>query len=105
MYPCEYVTPLAIVQTSAFPNKTSWKWRHHRRNVAVIITDGRESVAMISTRARGVRSIDTFWGGLYAGPSRWCLYECCLVKARARAAELNARFARHCVGGGTQRAA
>jgi len=105
MHPCKYFAPRAIVQTSAFPNKSSWTWQHRRRNVAVLITDGRECVSMISTRARGVRSIEAYWGGLYAGSSPRCEYERKLAQAELVAAQLNASFARYCEGSGTQRAA
>lgn len=74
-----------IVQTSTAKMPTSCWGRY--RNVAVIETDGRASVAMISERARGVRSIVSFDGPLHDGGSRSAA-----AKAVARANELATRL-------------
>lgn len=58
-------------------------------NVAVIETDGRERVAMISPRARGVRRIVSYEGKLHDGKTSRSASGRALAKARALAAELN----------------
>lgn len=80
-----------IVKTSCAAQRGSWKWRHRRRNVAVLeVEPGVSRVAMISERARGVRRIVAFWGCLYEGSSERCQYAHALAAAEALAAKLNA---------------
>lgn len=78
-----------IVQTSAARMPTSCWGRY--RNVAVLEVDAdRDSVAMISTRARGCRRIVSYRGKLNVGSSGRDAYSVALREAYGLAARLNA---------------
>lgn len=51
---------------SCFRNKSSWKWQHRRRNVAVIETDGTVP-KIITDKAKFVKKIHWVKRGLYQG--------------------------------------
>jgi hypothetical protein len=79
-----------VVQTSAAKMPTSCWGRY--RNVAVLeIDEGRDSVAMISERARGCRSIVWYRGNLHSGRTMRSADGRAIVEAEARADRLNAR--------------
>ena len=82
-----------IVMTSPAQNKSSWKWQHPRRNVALVEVDPvyyhvHGAPKMISARARGVISIVRYWEALYVGSER-SEYHRTLAEAEAQAAEHN----------------
>ena len=55
-----------FIITSCFPNKSSWKWQHRRRNIAIIETNGTVP-KIISERPKYVKKIHWFKKGLYVG--------------------------------------
>lgn len=52
--------------TSCYRNKSSWKWQHRRKNIAIIETDGTYP-RMISERPKYVKRIIWVKYGLYEG--------------------------------------
>lgn len=82
------------VMTSCFPNKSSWKWQHRRRNVALVkLTDEYAAAGklpkMISERAHGVATLHHL-GDHYVGETDRCVYERVLAAAEHAADRLNA---------------
>lgn len=69
-----------IVQTACAHMRGKAR-RYPYKRVAVIETDGRDSVAMISPRARGVVSIVRTWEGLSVGLTARCAYRRALAEA------------------------
>ena len=57
-----------FIVTSSFRNKSSWKWQHRRKNVAILETDGRIP-KIISDRPKFVKRIVWAKHGLYEGTS------------------------------------
>jgi hypothetical protein len=52
--------------TSCYRNKSSWKWQHRRKNIAIIKTDGTQP-KMISERPKYVKEIVWAKYALYEG--------------------------------------
>lgn len=101
MKPCSYDFGRYVVKTSCAHTPSSWKWKHRRTHVAVLHVDSHVRYpAMISERARGVRSIVAFWGSQYDGLSTHCQAYLARCKAEDMADELNEKLARHCTGEG-----
>lgn len=77
-----------IVQTAAacMPNSC---WGTYRRVALLEVKDGVESVAMISSRARGVVRVVQTWERLNVGKTERCAYERALTEANARASKYN----------------
>jgi hypothetical protein len=71
-----------IIQTAAthMPNSC---WGVYRRVAVLEVEPGIERVAMISDRARGVRSVVQTWEALNVGSTARCAYARALADARA----------------------
>lgn len=103
MNPCDYAQLRAIVQESCAPNKSSWKWKHRRKNVAVLIVDDTiERPTMISLRARGVKEIPWYRGGCFDGQTLRCQASKARSRAEMIAQKLNRVLARECTTGGRE---
>lgn len=74
--------------TSCYRNKSSWKWQHKRRNVAIIKTDGTEP-KMISERPKYVEEIVWAKYGLYEGLTEKSQYNKALNEAETILERLN----------------
>lgn len=100
MNPTSHFAPVVefIVRESSAPNKGSWRWRHRRVNVAVLEVLPGARPAMISERARGVRAIVAYEGGLFDGRSLRCQASLARARAEALAFRLNREAARACWG-------
>lgn len=99
--PCKPHRTEYVVRESSAPNKSSWKWRHRRVNVAVLHVDAGATPAMISARARGVREIVSCLKGLYDGSSSHCQAAVARREAEDLAARLNDEIAYECRGRGS----
>lgn len=77
-----------IVRTSCAKMPASCWGRYNR--IAVLEVEPGAKPAMISTRARGVRSIVAAWEACHVGTSDRCSYRRALQEAETLANELNA---------------
>jgi hypothetical protein len=76
-----------IIKTSSakMPGNCWGRYAH----VAVIETDGRDTVSMISSRARGVKRIVRAWYRCHVGFTSRCEYRRVLAQAEALVASLS----------------
>jgi predicted secreted protein len=79
-----------IVQTSAARMPGSC-WGQYRRVAVLEVEDGLTRAAMISSRARGVRSVVQTWERCHVGTTSRGAYQRALAEAEALAARLNAQ--------------
>lgn len=74
--------------TTCYRNKSSWKWQHRRKNIAIIETDGTVP-KIISKRPKCVKSIPWVRYGLYEGTSERSQYSKALKEAEEILEKLN----------------
>jgi len=78
-----------IVMDSAYPNKSSWKWQHPRRRVAVVERNGDMMPTQINPKHKAIKRIVKVWEGLYVGKTYKCQYQKALREAMSLAKSLN----------------
>jgi len=77
-----------IIQTAAAKMPQSC-WGTYKRVAVLEVEDGVETVAMISSRARGVVEIVQTWEKLNVGSTSQCAFQKALAEAKELTAELN----------------
>lgn len=83
------MTALYIVMTASASTKSSWKWQHPRRRVAVVRCAPGLIPKQIHPRHKAVEAIVRTWECLYDGDTSRCQYQRALAEAHALAEELN----------------
>ena len=83
------VTPY-IIMTAAAPTKSSWKWQHRRRRIAVVeCADPARPPKQIHPRHKAVKQIVQTWECLYVGSSDRDQFSCAMREAQALCVQLN----------------
>jgi len=77
-----------FIKVSAFRNKSSWKWQHRRKNIAIIETNGTQP-RMISERPKYVIGIPWVRYGLYEGTTDKSQFSRALEEAEGILERLN----------------